>query len=88
MSGAGELSLFRPSNGTIGEAFHADFCARCIHDVPFGKCDILSRTLIHKVTDLEYPTEWVSDANGSRCTAFQSASDPRIRDHRQAEMTL
>lgn len=89
MSAAGELSLFRPSNGTIGDAFCADFCARCIHDIPFGRCDILTRTLIHSVNDPEYPTEWVSDQTGRAwCTAFQTASDPHIRDFRQMEMTL
>lgn len=85
----GEVTLFRPSNGTIGEAFHDAFCYRCGRD--WKRCGILTRTLIHAIDEPEYPREWISDDDGSRCTAFREKSHARpnrIRDRRQEAMKL
>ena len=67
-----------PSNGTEGMIFVSKFCEQCIHEKFMHtqnendkKCDIFSRTLIHDVTDKEYPLEWQYDENGNpTCTSF------------------
>lgn len=83
---------YRPSNGTEGMDFCEAFCFRCVHDLD-EKCDILTRTLIHDPSDPEYPSEWVIDAQGARCTAFLAAGDdPELAaaraDERQMELHL
>ncbi len=67
---------WKPSNGSIGSSFMCAFCNKCIHDdVDFGGrdgCDILARTLIHNITDPDYPSEWTYDDEGDPvCTAFK-----------------
>jgi len=88
-----EPTLYRPSNGTAGEGFHARFCYRCGRN--WEKCSILTRTLIHSIDEPEYPREWIQDDQGARCTAFrervfnrQSNRFKKIRDKRQEKMKL
>lgn len=82
-----EVELFRPSNGTIGSIFCEDFCYRCQHD--WEKCEILTHTLIHSIDEPEYPREWITDARGSRCTAFRRQGIlTDIADKRQMELAL
>jgi hypothetical protein len=70
---------YRPSNGTEGEMFMAEFCARCVRDAAFragekgaNGCDIIVRAMCFDVDDPAYPVEWTHDWNGEpTCTDFQ-----------------
>lgn len=62
---------YRPSNGTEGDCFFARFCDRCTKQ---PSCEIPMLTMIHHVEDPEYPAEWIEDAAGPRCTAFDKAA--------------
>jgi hypothetical protein len=76
IAGKADHRRYRPSNGTEGDIFDARFCSACTRDRPFGTCDVLTRTLIHQVSDPDYPTEWIIDDRGPRCTAFTTEPDP------------
>ncbi|MDD3652440.1 hypothetical protein [Immundisolibacter sp.] len=81
---------FRPSNGTIGDSFIADWCGRCARDKALREgvdieecddnevCDIVSRTMAYRTDEPEYPSEWIcdQDGRGACCTAFIPAGDP------------
>ena len=60
---------YRPSNGTEGDCFMAQFCERCQKQ---KRCTIMARTMAFDVTEPQYPREWIrDDANGNGiCTAF------------------
>lgn len=61
---------YRPSNGTEGAWFEETYCEQCFR-FECGGCKILGNALCFRVTDPEYPKEWVYDAEGRpRCTAF------------------
>lgn len=71
------MKPYRPSSGSEGRAFMADFCDRCERDRLFQEspekhdgCSIAADTMALRVTDPEYPKEWVEDRDGARCTAF------------------
>lgn len=71
------MQKYRPSNGTEGDYFIAEHCAQCRHekflhtqDHADMKCEILSRTMLHGVTDPEYPREWVYIDDKPTCTSF------------------
>lgn len=75
--GAG-LRLYRPSCGTEGADFQANWCKRCERDREFQEtgggqgCDIIFRSMVHHTEEPEYPREWRYDADGSpECTAFK-----------------
>lgn len=55
---------FRPSNGTIGEAFMDDFCYTCKR---FHGCEIYPRAMLYQIDEPEYPDEWTYDADGEAC---------------------
>ena len=61
---------YRPSNGTEGEIFMADWCDVCSKH---KDCPILTATLCYEVSEPEYPRDfWVYDAGGRpKCKAFQ-----------------
>lgn len=61
--------LYRPSTGTEGADFICAWCQRCARDAD-EDCDILARTFALEVDAPGYPSEWVIDADGPRCTAF------------------
>lgn len=76
------IEPYRPSNGTEGDIFRAQFCDRCTRqDEP---CEILGRTLWLLEDDPNYPTEWVCDVGpwpgNPRCTAFVERQFPERRD--------
>lgn len=83
VSGCGRGALmtpYRPTSGTEGAAFMERFCDRCEREAgyrldPFkhDACPIAATTMALRVTDPGYPKEWVTDDDGPRCTAFQSA---------------
>ena len=67
--------IYRPSNGSEGESFHAQFCDRCSRDKFDGdggeSCPILLRAIAHGVDHPDYPAEWTYDSAGRpTCTAF------------------
>jgi hypothetical protein len=76
---------YRPSNGTEGHCFIDAFCCRCARsehlrpgardDDPAG-CPILDLTFALNVEDPDYPTEWISDESGPRCTAYVPEGQP------------
>lgn len=76
---------YRPSNGTEGDIFMGQFCFRCAlwngqEDAQGEPCEILGRTFWCNIGDKDYPTEWVEDSNGPRCTAFTpEGEEPNIR---------
>lgn len=55
---------FRPSNGTVGEAFMDDFCHICMR---FNGCEIYPRAMLYQIDEPEYPVEWTYDADGKAC---------------------
>jgi hypothetical protein len=84
-----QRTSFQPSSGTIGHAFIAGWCGNCARDKALRegvepeecddnqRCDIVDRTMLYKVDDPEYPSEWIYDQDGHPCcTAFVPAGDP------------
>lgn len=71
---AGELRPYRPSNGTEGDIFMAEWCARCAHanfDDEDRACMINLRAIAHQIDDPHYPAEWqFSNGGVPQCTAF------------------
>lgn len=77
---------YRPSNGSEGEGFHETFCDHCARDAAYRDggpdadpalgCQILANALCYSITDPEFPKEWITDDQGSRCTAF--TTDPTM----------
>ena len=64
--------------------FQARFCDRCEHqpeNPDDGGCGILLRSMVHDIDEDEYPTEWVRDENGPRCTAFHERGTERRCEH-------
>jgi len=65
------MQLYRPSNGTEGEAFISRWCDNCMREGDeLAPCHILTATLIFPVTAPEYASQWVRTPAGPRCTAF------------------
>lgn len=76
------VKLFQPCNGTAGEMFMADWCARCTKDnlnPVTGEgdgCEIIASTMALDIDDEDYPREWRQDGpEGPRCTAFEERRD-------------
>jgi hypothetical protein len=80
---------YRPSNGTEGECFFDAWCRNCARDRSMRegdeidecddneRCDIIANTMIYKVDDSEYPTEWQYGKDGQPCcTAFVPTGEP------------
>jgi hypothetical protein len=64
------VKSYRPSNGSEGDCFRARYCDRCAKDAD-EDCEILSRSLCFDIGEADYPTEWIEDEQGPRCTAFE-----------------
>jgi len=76
------FELYRPSSGTEGEWFMREWCGHCERDkcqngskhpddcTDDDLCQIIGRTLLLSVDDPDYPTEWIEDDDGPKCTAF------------------
>lgn len=63
---------YRPSNGTEGDLFYAQYCARCrAEEDDDNPCMIYGNALFNNIGDPDYPIEWKFDANGHpKCSAF------------------
>jgi hypothetical protein len=89
---------YQPSNGSEGEGFHAAFCDHCARDAAFREtnyegdpalgCQILADSFAYRVTDPEYPKEWIQDDDGGnpRCTAFTTDPSMPVRCDKTADM--
>lgn len=68
---------WQPSNGTAGDRFYHDWCAKCIFEQPYIRderhegCDVFLRSLAHTISDPEYPEEWTDRGGQPHCTKFQ-----------------
>ena len=67
---------YRPSNGDEGMWFMDKFCDRCRRDDAFqrGKgdsCPIAAASLAFLIGEPGYPSEWIENDSGPRCTAFE-----------------
>ena len=63
--------LFRPKSGTENMEFGDEYCDHCEADRDY-KCRILLNSLVHKIHEQGYPTEWKFNENGAPCcTAFE-----------------
>jgi hypothetical protein len=60
---------YRPSNGTEGDIFEAEFCERC-KNWRDGECEINMRAYFNEIEDSAYPKEWIKENGEPRCTAF------------------
>ena len=69
------MAKYRPSNGSEGEWFIAEFCCNCRRDAN-EDCPILADTFCYDVDDPAYPSEWIADEEGPRCTAFDDNRQP------------
>lgn len=67
------MKSYRPSNGTDGSFFEAEFCERCSKEDLETEtfCKIHSDALLYLETEKDYPKEWIEDEKGPRCTAFK-----------------
>lgn len=67
------IKKYRPSNGTEGDGFQAEWCYRCTKDNHHTEeyCPILGNTMAFEVEDPEYPEEWRYTEDGHVCTAFE-----------------
>lgn len=76
---------YRPSNGTEGDIFTAEFCANCTRHEDFTECDIALRSFAFSIGDDEYPEEWQYDSEGNpTCTAFNKPA-PTEADRKYME---
>ena len=78
------IRLYRPSNGSEGMWFEAQFCGRCERDRrwretddAFFACRIHDFAIAWDTSDPNFPTEWrYDDAGRPVCTAFEAERDP------------
>jgi hypothetical protein len=74
---------YRPSNGTEGCAFYANWCENCARDKPMSEgkdydecddsdvCQLIADSLHYDINHPKYPKEWTYDKDGHPCcTAF------------------
>lgn len=89
MNIAQPVRLYRPSNGTEGEAFMTMWCSRCKHDKawngekPFDDCGdddlckLIANSMAFDLDEPGYPQQWVYDQCGApTCLAFELAGKP------------
>ena len=83
------IKLYRPSNGTEGESFHAHWCERCARDLwangtkatydecePHEVCAIIGNTLAFDIYHPDYSKEWRYVDGVPTCTAFVPKGSP------------
>jgi hypothetical protein len=91
---------YRPSNGTEGDMFMANWCERCTKDrarrrsVDHAGCRILSYMMAFHIEDPEFPKQIVRTADvpyiesDPRCTAFRASGAPRNMAKQRAADSL
>jgi hypothetical protein len=82
------IEPYRPSNGTEGECFIANWCGNCERDkcqngtkamddcAQDDFCEILGATFWLNVDDPDYPKEWVRENGEPKCLAFVELGQP------------
>jgi hypothetical protein len=73
---------YEPSNGSEFTWFIGKFCEQCKR----GDCEILTRQMLYKDTDPEYPTEWTYEEGKPTCTAFQPLIEEEFKDPNQLNL--
>jgi hypothetical protein len=76
---------YEPSNGSEFTWFIGKFCEQCKRDKD-KNCEILTRQMLYKDTDPEYPTEWTYENDEPVCTAFQSLKEEEFKDPNQLKL--
>lgn len=91
---------YRPSSGTEGEIFAANWCDKCRRERAYrldpeeaDGCAILTATFVFDVDHEDYPKEWIDGPDGPCCTAYQPENDESwahatIQDRSQMELPL
>ncbi len=73
---------YRPSNGTEGEIFEAQWCPGCYFN---GRCNVLMYAMAFDADDKNYPKELVISADGQpECTKFEERRPPKPRAQHKA----
>lgn len=76
-----KIKLYRPSNGTEGDYFMAEFCERCYHDsmgdTPEGSCPILAASFAYEINDDKYPNQWRYEDGKPTCISFLERKEAR-----------
>jgi hypothetical protein len=69
---AGTHRPYRPSNGTEGDYFVAEWCSNCaLADFDGEGCMINLRAYAFNINEPEYPAEWnYTNAGTPQCTAY------------------
>jgi hypothetical protein len=85
---AGTHRPYRPSNGTEGEFFMAEWCEQCaLSDYDGYGCAIQLRSLSLSIDDPEYPVEWcLTNGGAPQCTAFSEELPPEPRCDKTFDM--
>ena len=86
-----QIKLYRPSNGTDGDAFINHWCCNCARDKSMSEgkdfddcsddevCKILSDTFLYDTADEQYPNAWCySDIGEPICTEFIQIGQPIV----------
>lgn len=78
---------YRPSNGTEGDMFYAQNCARCIRGSNEDElCTIYGNAMFNDIGDADYPSEWrYDDAGCPECTAFVAEQNNPPQTEQQSE---
>lgn len=69
---------YRPSNGSEGMCFMAEFCDQCAYDAKYKEtqdgadgCEIICLTMVSNASDEDYPPEWTYTEDGKpTCTKY------------------
>lgn len=78
---------YRPSNGTEGDMFMAQWCENCALSGYDGDgCMIQLRSLAHDIDEPEYPVEWIKTDEGPKCTAFTGDQPQEPRCEKTVDM--
>ena len=73
------MKKYRPSNGSEGEMFEAQFCDNCLFSKTSLGCPIQTAAMAYDIDDPRYPGVWCVDEEGCpTCTMFAGISDKRI----------
>lgn len=85
---SGTYRPYRPSNGTEGDLFMAEWCQQCaLADYDGTGCTIQLRALAHDIYDPEYPAEWNFTIGGyPQCSAFAGDPPPEPRCDKTPDM--
>lgn len=88
MAHSGTYRPYRPSNGTEGDIFMAEWCEKCALAGYEGEgCMIQLRALAFGTHAPEYPAEWnYTNAGTPQCTAFRAEPEAEPRCDKTPDM--